>query len=138
MFNEHKFYADSCRGYDTKITIKTEEEMELFKSYISNYEVNNDKKNPEWKVCFFNDGGGYNREVEQLRTKLATLRRKRGMYHHWTEKDGKAAAERCQEAINKLRAGDITDWKECCKKLDELTAYCERLIANRPVKEDEA
>ena len=134
MFNEHKFYADSCRGYDTKITIKTEEEMELFKSYISNYEVNNDKKNPEWKVCFFNDGGGYNREVEQLRTKLATLRRKRGMYHHWTYEDAIRSMDRAGRAVKNLEYINWSevDIKDFCSHVDKFSEYFEKLLASHP------
>lgn len=134
MFDKRRYYSyKSHEFFDNIITLKSKEEVNLFIDKFEKWEMTEDEKNPEWMVAYFDADSAY--EVQKFRDKIQTLRKKRGMHHHWTEEDAIKAIDRLNAATVKIKREDIKDIKSFCTHVNKLTEYFEAITAVREIKE---
>ena len=124
-----KRYRVNGKEYESKITIKTDEEFELFKKLwdSDSMEIIVDKTNPDWRVIYYHAGGYY---AERVSAKIQALRRKRGMYHTWTVDDIVDADFKLRRLLDEIDYDNIEkqDIRNICHHINRLSNYVESII----------
>lgn len=124
-----KRYHVNGKEYESKITIKTDEEFELFMTLwdSKSMAIVADKLHPDWRVIYYHAGGYY---AERISVKIQALRRKRGMYHTWTVDDINKADHRLRRVLDEIDYDNIEkqDIRNICHHLNKLSDYVERFV----------